>query len=223
MIKGAIGHIHPSWLDKLKLEIKKPYFDELSNYIEKECKNETIYPSINNIFKAFNTPFNKIKVVIIGQDPYHGKNQANGLSFSVNKGEKIPPSLKNIFKELKTDLNKEIPNHGDLTQWSEQGVFLLNATLTVKEKSPGSHQNKGWETFTDKCIEKLSQDREGIVFLLWGNYAKQKSTLINQQKHYILETTHPSPFSAHRGFLGCKHFSKTNDLLKQQNKPIISW
>lgn len=223
MIKGAIGNIHPSWLDKLKLEIKKPYFDELSNYIEKECKNETIYPSINNIFKAFNTPFNKIKVVIIGQDPYHGKNQANGLSFSVNKVEKIPPSLKNIFKELKTDLNKEIPNHGDLTQWSEQGVFLLNATLTVKEKSPGSHQKKGWETFTDKCIEKLSQEREGIVFLLWGNFAKQKSELIDTTKHFILETTHPSPFSAHRGFLGCKHFSKTNDLLKQQNKPIISW
>lgn len=223
MIKGAIRNIHPSWLDKLKLELKKPYFSELSNYIEKECKNETIYPSINNVFKAFNTPFNKIKVVIIGQDPYHGKNQANGLSFSVNKGEKIPQSLKNIFKELKTDLNKEIPNHGDLTQWSEQGVFLLNATLTVKEKSPGSHQKKGWETFTDKCIEKLSQEREGIVFLLWGNFAKQKSELIDTTKHFILETTHPSPFSAHRGFLGCKHFSKTNDLLKQQNKPIISW
>lgn len=216
--------IEPSWLAVLSEEFEKPYFQDLRSFLVKEKREQVIFPKGNEIFNAFNfTPFDKVKVVIIGQDPYHGDHQANGLAFSVKKGIRIPPSLKNIFKELNNDIGKEVPGHGDLSHWAEQGVLLLNATLTVRKKTPGSHQGKGWETFTDSCIKLLSEKKEGIVFLLWGSFAQNKSTLIDENKHYILKAAHPSPFSAHRGFLGCKHFSKTNKLLKQQNKDQISW
>jgi uracil-DNA glycosylase len=175
------------------------------------------------VFAAFNhTPFSKVKVVIIGQDPYHGANQANGLSFSVSKGVRNPPSLKNIFKELKSDLAIEIPTHGDLTKWADQGVLLLNATLTVRAEQAGSHQYKGWETFTDSVIKILSEKREGIIFLLWGKFAQGKEILINAQKHSILKAAHPSPL-ARRAFFGCKHFSKTNDFLIKSGKSPINW
>lgn len=216
--------LNAEWLNLLREEFQKPYFYELKNFLEQEKKLHTIYPPSKKIFNALDaTPPGNTKVVIIGQDPYHGPNQANGLCFSVSEGVKHPPSLRNIFKELQKDLGLNYPNSGDLTPWAKQGVLLLNATLTVRHRTAGSHQNKGWEEFTDAIIQQLNEQYEGIVFLLWGNYAKRKAAQINPRKHHLLTAAHPSPFSAHNGFFGCKHFSKTNNLLKQMGKNPIDW
>ncbi|MFN2394389.1 MAG: uracil-DNA glycosylase [Bacteroidales bacterium] len=216
--------IEQSWKEVLYDEFRKPYFPVLKNFLIEEKKKFRIYPPGNRIFAALNhTPFYKVKVVILGQDPYHGPGQAHGLCFSVPKGVQIPPSLRNIFTELNNDLNIPVPKHGNLEKWADQGVLLLNATLTVRANQAGSHQKKGWEIFTDSVIKILSSHREKIVFLLWGNYAMQKSALINSDKHLILKTVHPSPLSASRGFFGCCHFSKTNDYLKYNNIAPIDW
>ncbi len=215
--------IHESWKNILSSEFSKEYFLQLQSFLETEKKDFDVYPSETEIFAAFNkTPFEKVKVVIIGQDPYHGEGQANGLSFSVADGIKIPPSLKNIFKELKTDLGIEIPVIGNLESWANQGVLLLNATLTVRANSAGSHQKKGWEIFTDKVIETISKEKENVVFLLWGNFAHGKENLIDSNKHLILKAAHPSPL-ARGAFFGSKHFSKTNDFLKSKNLGEIDW
>jgi len=215
-------NIHENWKNILFQEFNKPYFINLSSFIEKEYRENICYPEQEDIFAAFNhCSFDNIKVVIIGQDPYHGKNQANGLCFSVQDGVKHPPSLVNIFKELEIDMGLEYPISGNLEGWAKQGVLLLNATLTVRESAAGSHQKKGWETFTDAIIKKISEEKEGIIFLLWGGYAKKKKKLINLQKHFILESGHPSPLSANRGYwYGNKHFSKVNEILKEKN---IDW
>jgi uracil-DNA glycosylase len=209
----------------IESELQKPYFQHLMQFLEVEKRaGKIIFPEDSKIFSAFEQcSFEGIKVVIIGQDPYHGAGQANGLAFSVNEGQKIPPSLRNIFKELNQDIGFQIPSHGDLTTWAKQGVLLLNSVLTVEESKPGSHQQKGWETFTDAVINKLSGENNGIVFLLWGNYAKSKMELIDASKHKIFTAAHPSPLSAYQGFFHCKHFSKTNEYLLQQGKKPISW
>ncbi len=216
--------IESSWKHTLSDEFKADYFYELKQFLLEEKKKYTIYPLGNQIFTAFNlTPFGKVKVVIIGQDPYHGKGQAHGLCFSVARGITKPPSLVNIFKEIRNDLGYEIPEHGNLEDWARQGVLLINATLTVRAGQAGSHQNKGWETFTDAVIKKLSEEKEKLVFLLWGNFAIAKRALIDEHKHHILTAPHPSPFSANRGFMGCKHFSKTNELLNSLGMESINW
>ncbi len=216
--------IHPSWLQVLKSEFEKDYFKQLKQFLLTEKQNHTVYPPGKFIFNAFNlTPFDAVKVVILGQDPYHGKGQAHGLSFSVPPGIKQPPSLKNIFKELHNDLNIPIPESGDLTCWAKQGVLLLNATLTVQEKRPASHQGKGWETFTDTVIKTISDKKQHVVFILWGAYAQQKIPLIDPSKHFIIRSPHPSPFSANRGFFGSKPFSKTNQKLSEWNTKPIDW
>ncbi len=216
--------IEETWKEVLTGEFQKPYFPVLKNFLLEEKKKYTIYPPGPRIFAAFNhTPFHKVKVVILGQDPYHGPGQAHGLCFSVPMGVQQPPSLKNIFIELKSDLNNPIPKHGNLEKWADQGVLLLNATLTVRANQAGSHQKRGWETFTDRVIEILSAERKNLVFLLWGNYAIQKSALIDPDKHLILKSVHPSPLSASRGFFGCRHFSKTNSYLQQNNIEPINW
>lgn len=217
--------IHESWKKKLEREFKQPYFQAIKSFLIQEKKNNTIlYPKGKDIFNAYNTtPFENVKVVILGQDPYHGEGQAHGLSFSVQKGIKPPPSLKNIFKEIKSDLDIAPPNHGELTHWAEQGVLLLNAILTVRAKQPASHRKIGWEQFTDATIKTLSTEREHLVFLLWGNFAQQKKHLIDESKHLILTAAHPSPFSAHRGFFGCQHFSKTNTYLVETGQNAIDW
>mgnify|MGYP000049818694 FL=1 len=216
--------IDQKWLTELKTEFESDYFNELKLFLLDEKKKHTIYPRGEDIFNAYNlTPLNQVKVVIIGQDPYHGENQAHGLCFSVKKGVKPPPSLKNIYKELKTDVGFTEPNHGELTRWANQGVFLLNATLTVRKSQPGSHQKKGWETFTNETIKAISNKKKGVVFLLWGRFAQEKEKLIDAKKHHILKAAHPSPFSAYNGFFGCKHFSKTNSLLQSQNLTPINW
>jgi uracil-DNA glycosylase len=216
--------IHPSWLAELKDEFTKPYFLELKQFLLEEKKMHTVYPPGKLIFSAFNhTPFDKVEVVIIGQDPYHGPGQANGLCFSVSDGIPSPPSLVNIFKEIQSDLGFPIPVSGNLERWADQGVMLLNAMLTVRANEPASHHGKGWEIFTDTVIHHLSERKEGLVFLLWGKFAQAKEQLINTSKHHILKAAHPSPFSAYNGFMGCKHFSKTNELLKAQGKPEIDW
>lgn len=217
-------NIDDSWKDKLKEEFSKPYFNVLTNFIREEYKTKDIFPPAKLIFNAFDKcPFNEVKVVIIGQDPYHNPGQANGLCFSVNDNVRIPPSLSNIYKEIYKDLGKPIPESGNLEHWSEQGVLLLNATLTVRANSPGSHQNRGWEQFTDAVIDKLSTDCENIVFLLWGSFAQRKGANIDTNKHQVLKSVHPSPLSAHRGFFGNRHFSKTNEYLIQHNKKPIDW
>ncbi|MEL7533707.1 MAG: uracil-DNA glycosylase [Bacteroidota bacterium] len=217
--------LEEGWKKALWDEFAKPYFVELKNFLlsERQAKM-TVFPPAKLIFNAFNTtPFDKVKVVVIGQDPYHGPGQAHGLSFSVPQGIKAPPSLKNIYKELATDVDFTIPNHGNLESWAEQGVLMLNSMLTVRAHTPASHQKKGWETFTSVAIQKLNEQREGIVFLLWGRYAQQKGMIIDPAKHHVLKAAHPSPFAAHNGFFGCQHFSKTNALLKQQGKSPINW
>ena len=216
--------LNSDWKTFLKEEIKSDDFKKIISELSAERKHHTIFPENEMIFNAFNqTNIDELKVVILGQDPYHGRGQAHGLSFSVPEGVKTPPSLRNIFQELKSDLNLPISNNGNLSTWAEQGVLLLNSILTVREKEAGSHQKIGWEIFTDSIIKKISNEKQGIIFLLWGAFAQKKSVLINEKKHYILTTTHPSPFSAYRGFLGCKHFSKTNEILIKNNKQPINW
>lgn len=220
------GQLEESWNEVLQDEFKKDYMKNLRTFLQNaKEQGSTLYPSNKLIFNAFkHTPFNKVKVVILGQDPYHGYNQAHGLAFSVQKSVRFPPSLQNIFKELQAEFEEfKYPTHGDLTQWADQGVLLLNATLTVEANKAGSHQKQGWEIFTDKVISTLSDQRTGIVFLLWGNFAQAKAELIDRNKHYILMAAHPSPFSAHKGFFGCDHFIKTNEILEKIGKMGINW
>ncbi|MES2223780.1 MAG: uracil-DNA glycosylase [Patescibacteria group bacterium] len=215
--------IEPSWKRYLSDEFVKSYFEELRKFVKSEYLKNKVFPEPKNIFRAFDLcPFDKVKVVIIGQDPYHGVGQANGLSFAVGENAAIPPSLKNIFKEIESDLGIKPFQNGDLTRWAKQGVLLLNATLTVRAESPGSHQNQGWEEFTDAVIKALSEHRTGLVFILWGNYAKKKGAHIDRTKHFVLESAHPSPFSVTK-FLGCRHFSRTNEYLKGEGKSEIDW
>ncbi len=216
--------IEESWKQILANEWNKDYFVKLTDFIRNEYATTSIFPPGKDIFAAFNaTPFNNVKVVIIGQDPYHDVNQANGLCFSVNDGIPFPPSLLNIFKEIHDDLGTPIPQSGDLSRWAKQGVLLLNSTLTVRAHCAGSHQNKGWEEFTDEVILKLAEQKENIVFILWGSYAIKKGAFINRMKHLVLTSPHPSPLSAYRGFFGNKHFSKTNEYLIKHGKTPIEW
>jgi len=216
--------IHESWKEILYDEFQKDYFVNLKQFLVEEKKKYTIYPPGNLIFNAFDkTPFNEVKVVIIGQDPYHGPGQAHGLCFSVPQGIKIPPSLRNIYKELHSELACEIPNHGNLEKWAEQGVLLINATLTVRDSQAASHQKKGWETFTDSVIRTIANKKENIVFILWGNYAQSKQVFIDENKHCIIKSVHPSPLSASRGFFGSKPFSQTNNYLKASGIEPIDW
>jgi uracil-DNA glycosylase len=216
--------IEESWKVELANEFEQPYFQTLIQFLKNEkAAGKIIYPPGSQIFNAFEkTPFKNVKVVILGQDPYHNPHEAMGLSFSVPKGIKIPPSLQNIYKEIKSDLGLSIPSHGDLTSWSEQGVFLLNAMLTVRQGDAGSHQKIGWQFFTDAVIKKLSEDSEGIVFMLWGNFAKKKKELIDTTKHLVLEAAHPSPLAG-GAFFGCQHFSKANQYLNERGKSEINW
>lgn len=217
--------LEPSWLAVLESEFAKPYMQALRAFLlAQKAEQRVIYPPSNQWFAAFDhTPFDKVKVVILGQDPYHGPNQAHGLCFSVQPGVAIPPSLINIYKELETDLNIPFAKHGCLTYWAEQGVLLLNATLTVERGNAGAHQGKGWEIFTDQAIEALNNRREHLVFMLWGSYAQKKGAFIDRKKHCVLTAPHPSPLSAHRGFLGCRHFSKANDYLRKTGQTPIDW
>ena len=217
--------IEESWKEALKQEFTKPYFLQIATFLKAEkLAGRTIYPPGPLIFNAFNTtPFDNVKAVILGQDPYHGPGQAHGLSFSVQKGIPPPPSLVNIFKELKTDLDLPIPNHGDLTHWAQQGVMLLNASLTVRANEPMSHAKIGWAEFTNAVIEKISALKEHTVFLLWGKFAQEKQALIDETKHLVLKAAHPSPFSVDKGFYGCRHFSKTNTWLKSKGIAPIDW
>lgn len=216
--------IAENWKRNLPEEFEKPYFKSLYDFVQKEYLTKSIFPSSENIFWAFEQcPFEKVKIVIIGQDPYHKQGQAHGLCFSVPVGTKIPPSLANIYKEIENDLGEQMPNSGDLTSWAKQGVLLLNATLTVEAHKAGSHQKRGWEEFTDNVIKKLSTEKENLVFLLWGAYAQNKAELIDASRHLILKAPHPSPLSAHRGFFGSKHFSKTNLFLKSKGIAEIKW
>ncbi len=223
MLKKKI-QIEDSWYELLSDEFEKPYFEQLVTFIKSELKQKKIiYPQGSQIFNAFEmTPFDKLKVVILGQDPYHKPSQAMGLSFSVQKGIRIPPSLLNIYKEIQRDLNIPIPEHGDLSSWAQQGVFLLNTILTVEDSLPGSHQNIGWKIFTDAVIQKISDLKEGVIFLLWGNHAKAKIALINTNKHYILESAHPSPLAGNK-FYENGHFSRCNEYLKKQGLDQIDW
>jgi uracil-DNA glycosylase len=216
--------IHPSWEKHLKDEFEKDYFKKLTEFVKSEYSSKTIYPPGKLIFNAFeHTPFDKVKVVIIGQDPYHGPNQAMGLSFSVPKGVRTPPSLQNIYKEIKQDLEKDSITSGDLTSWADQGVLLLNAVLTVEANKAASHQKKGWEVFTDAVIKKISEEKSNIVFILWGSYAQKKGLVIDETKHFIVKSAHPSPLSAHNGFFGSKPFSKANVFLKSIDQKEIEW
>ena len=216
--------INNDWDIVLKNEFKTTSFKNLIQLLADEKQKYNIFPAEDNIFTAFKlSSFAKTRIVIIGQDPYHGKGQAHGLAFSVQRGKKIPPSLNNIFKELQSDLQIPIAHNGNLEYWANQGVLLLNTTLTVRENEAGSHKNIGWENFTDFAISKLSLKKNGLIFMLWGNFAQNKSSLINPKKHYILKTSHPSPFSAHKGFIGCSHFSKTNNILLKNNQKPIDW
>ncbi|MEG1642731.1 MAG: uracil-DNA glycosylase [Bacteroidales bacterium] len=216
--------IEESWRNRLQSEFEKPYFSILTDFIRAEYSRTTVYPPAKLIFNAFNSsPFDNVKVVIIGQDPYHEPGQAHGLCFSVNAGINFPPSLKNIFKEINDDLGSCQSADGNLQRWAEQGVLLLNATLTVRAHQAGSHQGKGWEEFTDAVIHRLAEEREHIVFLLWGSYAQKKGAFIDRNKHLILSSPHPSPLSAHRGFFGNKHISRTNDYLIQHGIKSIKW
>ncbi|MCG6143206.1 uracil-DNA glycosylase [Leptospira bandrabouensis] len=216
--------IESGWKEVLRDEFEKPYFSNLREWVREQYKTSTVYPPAKLIFNAFDScPFEQVKVVILGQDPYHGPGQAHGLCFSVNEGVPFPPSLQNIFKEIADDLQKPIPKSGNLTHWANQGVLLLNATLTVQKDKAGSHQNKGWEEFTDAAIKILAEKKSNLVFLLWGSFAQKKEVLIPPNKHLVLKSAHPSPLSAYRGFLGNKHFSKTNEYLLTQGKKPIDW
>jgi uracil-DNA glycosylase len=213
------------WLKHLQAEFESPYMQNLRQFLlDEKNAGKVIFPAFKNIFNAFNaTPLDKVKVVILGQDPYHGPNQAHGLCFSVNKGVTVPPSLMNIFKELQRDIGTSIPNHGCLQAWANQGVLLLNATLTVEQGRAGSHQGRGWEQLTDRAIEVVSEQCDGVVFMLWGSYAQKKAVIINEKKHWVLRAPHPSPLSAYRGFMGCSHFSIANQYLTGNAKTPIDW
>lgn len=224
MIDGVNVQIESSWQEKLQAEFEEEYFTELSSTVRKRYMETTVFPPPKLVFNAFaRCPFAKVKVVILGQDPYHGPGQAMGLSFSVPDGIKSPPSLQNIYKEIKADLGTEIPMSGNLERWANQGVLLLNATLTVEKGQAGSHQGLGWEQFTDAVIQKISDDKEHVVFMLWGRYAQEKGKNVDTTKHLVLTAAHPSPFSAHSGFFGCKHFSKTNQYLKEHDLEPVEW
>lgn len=221
---GMNVQIEPSWKAVLNEEFEKAYFKELTDKVRRAYLSSTVYPPPQLIFNAFKRcPFDAVKVVILGQDPYINQGEAQGLSFSVPDGVRIPPSLQNIYKEIKDDLGVEVPNSGNLERWAEQGVLLLNASLTVQAKQSNSHQGWGWEQFTDAVMQKLSDKKEHLVFLLWGRFAQQKGQLVDWEKHCILEAAHPSPFSAHNGFFGCKHFSQTNAYLKEHDQKPIEW
>ena len=219
------GSLSGAWKSLLSEQFELPYLKKINTYLsEQKQLGKTVYPQGPDVFNAFNhTPFDAVKVVIIGQDPYHGPNQAHGFCFSVQPGIAVPPSLKNIYKELHADIGMSIPQNGDLTSWADQGVLLLNAVLTVEQASAGSHQGKGWETFTDKVVALLNEERQNIVFLLWGSYAQKKGKLIDRNKHYVLESSHPSPLSSYRGFFGCHHFSSVNTYLRSQGEKPIDW
>ena len=225
MVGNASIQLDGSWLDHLATEFQQDYMVALKEFLKSEKnQDKVIYPSGKDMFNALNaTEFDNVKVVILGQDPYHGPGQAHGLCFSVQPGVSVPPSLQNIYKELHSDLGLAIPKHGCLQAWAEQGVLLLNATLSVEAGKAGSHQNKGWETFTDKIITALNEHRQHLVFLLWGSYAQKKGRIIDRDKHLVLSSSHPSPLSAYRGFMGCKHFSQTNDYLKSHKIEPINW
>lgn len=216
--------LEPGWKNALKDEFSANYFSELKAFLLREKADHTVYPPGNRIFAAFDLcPPDKVKVVIIGQDPYHGPEQANGLCFSVSQGVRLPPSLQNIFKEIKTDIGCDNGNNGDLTAWARQGVLLLNTSLTVRASSPASHSNKGWEQFTDGVIRYLSHNCQGLVFLLWGNHARAKEKMVDTGKHFVLHAAHPSPLSAYNGFFGCRHFSRANKILIDQGKEPVNW
>ncbi|WP_373523198.1 uracil-DNA glycosylase [Aquiflexum sp.] len=216
--------IEEGWKNVLKSEFSKPYFTGLTEFVKKEYQEQVIYPKGKEIFNAFwHCPLEKLKVVILGQDPYHGPGQAHGLSFSVREGIPFPPSLLNIFKEINRDLDQSIPSNGDLTRWADQGVLLLNATLTVRAHQAGSHQQKGWEQFTDAVIQQIAKEKKNVVFMLWGAYAQKKAAFIPDSNHLKLQAPHPSPLSAHRGFLGCGHFSKANEYLRSCGLEEIRW
>jgi len=217
--------IEKSWKKVLQKEFNEEYFSKLTEFVKSECQRTTVYPPAKFIFNAFElTPFNKVKVIILGQDPYHGVNQANGLAFSVNDEVKVPPSLVNIYKEIESDLGQRTKNkNGNLENWAKQGVLMLNATLTVQAHMAGSHQNKGWERFTDAVIKSLSDQKENLIFVLWGGYAQKKGSVIDESKHLVIKSTHPSPFSAYNGFFGSKPFSRTNAYLIFNNKEPINW
>ncbi|KUG06923.1 uracil-DNA glycosylase [Solirubrum puertoriconensis] len=216
--------INESWRKVLQPEFEKPYFQELIQFVKQEYQTQTVYPAGGQIFHAFDAcPFEQVKVVILGQDPYHGKGQAHGLAFSVQFGVRSPPSLVNVFKELESDLGIPRPDNGNLDRWAQQGVLLLNATLTVRASTPGSHQKKGWEEFTDAVIRIISEQKEHVVFILWGAYAQKKAELIDSRKHLVLKAAHPSPYAADKGFFGSKPFSKTNAYLQQQGLGPIQW
>lgn len=219
------GELHPSWQAVIGNEFNQPYMQQLKTFLQQEkAAGKAIYPPGPLIFNAFNhTPFEQVRVVIIGQDPYHGPGQAMGLSFSVPQGVRLPPSLQNIFKEIQGDLGLSMSGSGDLTPWADQGVLLLNATLTVEEAKAGSHQKKGWETFTDAAIAALNEHREGLVFVLWGSYAQKKGAAIDESRHRVLKSVHPSPLSAHRGFFGNHQFSTINQYLQDQGQPPVNW
>ncbi len=216
--------IEESWQNVLQDEFEKPYFKNLVSFVKDEYTSQKVYPPGSQIFNAFaKCPFEQVKVVILGQDPYHGPNQANGLAFSVSDEVRIPPSLLNIFKEIKNDLGKDLPATGNLERWAEQGVLLLNATLTVRATTAGSHQKKGWEQFTDVVVQKVNDLKENVVFMLWGAYAQKKGAFIDESKHLVLKAAHPSPFAADRGFFGTHHFSKANQYLKEHGQKPIDW
>jgi uracil-DNA glycosylase len=216
--------LEPSWKARLQPEFEKPYFQNLIRFVKEEYATQTVYPPGSKIFNAFDAcPFDQVKVVLLGQDPYHGAGQAHGLAFSVNEGVTTPPSLVNIFKEIKNDLGKPVPKSGNLMRWAEQGVLLLNATLTVRANTAGSHQKKGWEEFTDAAIRAVSDDKQHVVFMLWGAYAQKKGAIIDAAKHLVLKAAHPSPFAADKGFFGCKHFSQANAYLAEHGLPEIEW
>ena len=223
-LKKATLTIHPSWLDLIGKEFGQPYMQNLARFLEEEAKaGQIIYPQSHEIFKALRASASETRVVILGQDPYHGPGQANGLAFSVHPDIKIPPSLRNIYKEVYKDDPASIPKSGDLSQWAEQGVLLLNTSLTVRATLAGSHQKRGWEAFTDAVIIAANENCNHLVFMLWGSHAQRKSELINKKKHLVLEAPHPSPLSAHRGFLGCNHFVEANTYLKENGLPPIDW
>jgi len=216
--------LEPHWKQALQQEFEQPYFRALTDFVREEYRTQTVFPAGRDIFRAFElTPLPQVKVVILGQDPYHGPEQAHGLSFSVRPGVRTPPSLRNIYEELRTDLGLAVPQHGFLEAWAQQGVLLLNSILTVRSGQPGSHANRGWETFTDAAVRALAQQPTPMVFLLWGRYAQHKGQLLEADHHLVLRAAHPSPFSAHKGFMGCRHFSQANQFLRQQGRAPIDW